>query len=473
MPNMQTTHKSASVQPRGAHTGSAYHAEIRRLYRFLVPKNSRVLSIGAHDPQLLSRLSPSWALGLARTETEAAALAEQVDASAVEYAFRAIPDLSLDDIEPVDYVIIPDYLPLVRDVQALLTEIRKVCSPSTRIILNFRSNVWRPLLTLATALGIRERVADYNWLSSGDILNLLNLSGMEPVTDGGRVLLPFKIPLLSGLANRLLAKLPLFRLGCLTWFIVARPTQQTATRPTEPSVSVLIPTRNERGNIEDAFKRTPHMGAWTELVFVDGHSDDGTVEEIERCTAAYAAQWPRVKVLAQTGTGKGQAVRQGFEECEGDILMILDSDLTMPPEDLPKYYQAIVHGKGEFINGCRLVYPQEDEAMRFLNMLGNHFFAKLFTWLLGQRVKDTLCGTKVLWRDDYERIADNREYFGDFDPFGDFDLLFGAAKLNRKIVDLPIRYRERTYGEIKIDRWRDGMLLLRMSWIAFRRLKLS
>jgi glycosyltransferase involved in cell wall biosynthesis len=315
----------------------------------------------------------------------------------------------------------------------------------------------------------------YNWLSTDDIGNLLHLAGFEPITHFGQTLMPIKIPVLSHLMNRYLSQMPLINSLCLTWTIVARPSPESIRqedRPQDPSVSVLIPTRNEKGNIEDAFTQTPKLGKWTELIFVDGQSDDGTYEEIERCIEKYGEQWHRVLLLKQSGIGKGQAVRQGFAECEGDILMILDSDLTMPPEELPKYYDAIVAGKGEFINGCRLVYPMEKEAMRFLNMIANHIFAKLFTWLLGQRIKDTLCGTKVLWRRDYEQIAFNRSYFGDFDPFGDFDLLFGASHLNHKIIDLPIRYRDRSYGEIKISRWKHGWLLLKMSLVAFRKLKL-
>ena len=109
--------------------------------------------------------------------------------------------------------------------------------------------------------------------------------------------------------------------------------------------------------------------------------------------------------------------------------------------------------------------------MRFLNMVANKFFGLAFTWLLGQSIKDTLCGTKVLFREDYESIVRHRSYFGDFDPFGDFDLLFGAAKLNARILDLPIRYQARAYGETNIQRWRHGWLLLRMTAFAALRLK--
>jgi len=247
------------------------------------------------------------------------------------------------------------------------------------------------------------------------------------------------------------------------------PEQSTSAE--ESLVSVIVPARNEAGNIEDIFARTPEMGHGTELVFVEGHSRDDTYTAIERAIAKYPKR--RCKLLKQTGKGKGDAVRLGFANASGDILMILDADLTVPPEDLPRFYEVLVSGKGEFVNGVRLVYPMEGQAMRFLNIVGNKFFSLAFSWLLGQPIKDTLCGTKALWKRDYDSIADNRAYFGDFDPFGDFDLLFGAARLNLKIIDLPIRYRERTYGETNIHRWQHGWLLLKMVWFAVRRIKFT
>jgi glycosyltransferase involved in cell wall biosynthesis len=251
--------------------------------------------------------------------------------------------------------------------------------------------------------------------------------------------------------------------------VIARVARPVPARVPEPTVSVIVPARNESGNIKAIFERVPQMGRETELIFVEGHSKDDTYAAIEREIASHPST-PSL-LLRQTGIGKADAVRLGFSKAKGDVLMILDADLTVPPEDLPRFYEALVSGKGEFINGVRLVYPMEKEAMRTLNFLGNKFFSIAFSWLLGQPIKDTLCGTKVLWRKDYEQIAANRSYFGDFDPFGDYDLIFGAAKLNRKIVDLPIRYRERTYGSTNISRWKHGLLLLRMVVFAAQRIK--
>jgi glycosyltransferase involved in cell wall biosynthesis len=255
----------------------------------------------------------------------------------------------------------------------------------------------------------------------------------------------------------------------MTSFSLARPLPVADCGDTKASVTVVVPARNEAGNIKQIFERIPQMGSGTELIFVEGHSQDDTYKVIQQEMKAHPKMDSRL--LTQEGKGKGDAVRMGYSHAKGDILMILDADLTVPPEDLPRFYRAIQSGKGDFINGVRLVYPMEKQAMRFFNYIGNKMFSWLFSYLLDQPVKDTLCGTKVLWKKDYQQIAANRSYFGDFDPFGDFDLLFGAAKLNLKIIDLPIRYKERTYGTTNIQRWKHGWLLVKMVFFAARRIK--
>jgi SAM-dependent methyltransferase len=470
------TEKQINFLERRRRKNPLYYREVDLSCTFIIPAGVRVLELGCATGRLLSATRPSYGLGIDidAKQIEAASLIHSNEKN-LEFRVDNAEEMDYSGIQPFDYIIISDVLPLLHDVQNTLSRLHAVCMPRTRLIITYHSNLWRPALAIATLLKRRSPDPSYNWLSSNDIENLLNLADFETVTVSGRTLLPVRLPVLDWIFNRFLAKMPFFNWFCLSWRIVARPRPQgrlKAENSSGPTVSIVIPTRNEKGNIEQVFKRTPRLGKWTELIFVDGHSDDGTVEEINRCIEKYGRDWNRVVLQQQTGKGKGQAVHQGFAQCKGDILMILDSDLTMPPEELTKYYEAIVSGKGEFINGCRLVYPMEKKAMRFLNMVANYFFARLFSWLLGQKVKDTLCGTKVLWRHDYERIAANRTYFGDFDPFGDFDLLFGVSLLNHKIVDVPIHYRQRSYGEIKIHRWQHGWLLLRMSLIAFRKLKL-
>ena len=278
-----------------------------------------------------------------------------------------------------------------------------------------------------------------------------------------------EIPLVASVANRYLVRFWPFKYLALTNFIVAQSRIVEPTVGRRPIVSVIVPARNEAGNIAEIFERTPEMGSKTELIFVEGHSTDATLNEIE----AEMARNPNklCRLFRQKETGKGDAVRTGFANARGDILIILDADLTVPPEVLPRFLEVLCSGKGEFANGVRLVYPMEKHAMRFFNLLGNKFFSVAFSWLLGQPIKDTLCGTKALWKSDYERIAANRHYFGDFDPFGDFDLLFGAAKLNLRIVEIPIRYGNRKYGKTNIRRWSHGWPLLRMVFFAARKIK--
>jgi glycosyltransferase involved in cell wall biosynthesis len=308
-----------------------------------------------------------------------------------------------------------------------------------------------------------------SWLADHDLRNLFLLEDFEVVRSSSEIILPLRVPLLSYLSNRYLAKIFPFHLFCLTNVLVVRKKPALDTLPEKPRVSVIVAARNEQGNIASIFARIPAMGESTELIFVEGGSTDDTFETIREEITKNPMQ--PASLYQQTGKGKGDAVRLGFSQATGDILMILDADMTVPPENLPLFYEALVTGKGEFINGVRLVYPMESEAMRFFNLVGNKFFSLAFSWLIGQPIKDTLCGTKVLTREHYEKIALNRSYFGDFDPFGDFDLIFGAAKQNLKIIDVPIRYRDRHYGETNISRWRHGVILLRMVVFAALRIK--
>ncbi len=370
---------------------------------------------------------------------------------------------------PPDYIVIQGMVHYERDIQSFLNQVHTCCAPSTRLIITYYSSLWRPFLLFATALGLRRRTPEQNWVSHEDMENFLLLTDFEPVRLEGKVLCPLWIPLLSDFLNRFIAPLPFFRSLTMVNILVARPRAEVATGPA-PSVSVVVAARNEAGNIEGIIRRLPRMGPDDELIFVEGHSKDNTWETIQAAAEKYGATH-RILIAQQDGKGKGDAVRKGFGMATKDILMILDADMTVPPEDLPKFYQAITSGKGEFINGSRLVYPMEGEAMRFLNMVANKFFALAFSFVVGQRFKDTLCGTKVLTRENYKKLASHRSYFGNFDPFGDFDLIFGSARMGLKIVEVPISYKNRTYGSTNISRWSHGAILLRMLVFAASRLR--
>jgi hypothetical protein len=374
-------------------------------------------------------------------------------------------DESLD----ADYVLLNGNLHYERDVHAYLSRLKARVTPETRLVVVYYSALWKPLLRIATLFGLRDKTPEVNWLAPVDIDNFLLLTGWDTIRREPKVLLPVKVPLLAEFVNRHLAPLPLLRTLCLLNVHVARP-RVVAPAPNRPSVSVVVPARNEAGNIEKIVQRLPIMSDRDELIFIEGGSKDDTWLRIKDVAERYGGS-RRIVIAQQDGKGKGDAVRKGFSMATGEILMILDADMTVPPEELPKFYSAIADGAGEFINGSRLVYPMERQAMQFLNMLANKFFAVAFSFLLSQRLKDTLCGTKVLSRANYDRIARHRAYFGEFDPFGDFDLLFGSARIGLKIVELPIAYRERTYGTTNISRWTHGSLLMAMLLVAARRLK--
>jgi hypothetical protein len=354
------------------------------------------------------------------------------------------------------------------DIEVALKRLHDLCKPETRIIIAYYSSLWEPLTKLATWLGLRMPQPQTNTISNADLRNIMDLAELEIISEDARQLVPFRLLGLGNLINRVIAPLPLIRHFCLRTYMVTR--SKRMQRKPAPSTSIVIPCRNEMGNIERAIREMPRFGAEQEIIFVEGNSSDATLAECKRIQTSYEGQL-NIKVLQQEGKGKGDAVRKGFGSATGDILMILDADLTVPPSALAKFYEAIATNKGEFINGTRLVYPMEDEAMRPLNQLANRVFAQIFSYLLNQRYTDTLCGTKVLWKTDYERISVARSYFGDFDPFGDFDLIFGAAKLNLRAIELPVHYGARRYGETQISRFRDGWLLLKMVVFAFRKMK--
>ena len=440
-----------------------YRLRLSELYKFLIPPGMRILEVGCGTGDLLASLQPSYGVGV----DFSAAMIKAAELRHPELHFVIVDAHGLNLNETFDYVVCSDLLNELWDVQAVLQKVALHCGPATRFILNLHSNLWQGPRRIAARLRLARPQLVQNWLTPEDLANLLYLSGFEVIRISNEILWPMATPGVSAFANRVAVKLwPLSYFG-LTNMVIARPLPSGLLQ--DPVVSVVVPARNEAGNVKAIFDRTPNMGRATELIFVEGGSTDGTYQTIQREMAF--RQRPMTKLLRQSGKGKGDAVRLGFAHASGELLMILDADLTVAPEDLPRFYEAWRSGKGDFINGVRLVYPMEERAMRFFNLVGNKFFSIAFSFLLGQNVKDTACGTKVLSSAHYKPILENRAYFGNYDRFGDFDLLFGAAKFHLKIVDLPIRYGERVYGQTKMQRWRIGWLLLRMVMLGLQRLK--
>ena len=441
-----------------------YYDDQEKYFRFLVPEGLSILELGCGTGDLLYALKPNRGVGI------------DFSSEMVRIAKERHPNLEFRkaDMEKIegweetfDVLIMSDVVGHLMDIEETFRQLHIFCRPDTRIIISYYNFLWEPALRMGEILGLKMPQHYQNWLSSNDICNLLLLAHFQVVKLEFRLLVPKRIPWFSNFINRYFASLPGLRRLCLCQYIVARPIKQKEKR--EFSTTILVPCKNEKGNIEAAVKRIPPFGRHQEIIFVDGHSTDGTQKEVNRIIKAYPEK--DIRLMVQDGQGKGDAVRKGFSVAKGDILMILDADLTVPPEDLPKFYMALAEDHGEFINGCRLVYPMEKQAMRLLNYLGNKFFSIMFTWILNQRFKDTLCGTKAIFKKDYEKIKANRNYFGDFDPFGDFDLIFGAVKQNLKVVEVPIRYRERTYGKTNISRFRHGWLLMKMTIFAYKKIK--
>jgi SAM-dependent methyltransferase len=441
-----------------------FQGRLAELFGFAIPPGMRVLELGCGRGDLLAALKPFYGVGVDLSRDMIALARERFP----QLEFVQADVHSLDLNEQFDFIVCSDLVNDLWDVQRTFAVAARHAHSSTRLLLNSHSRLWEIPRRIGEMLGLAAPQLRQNWLTVEDVSHLLSLTDFEVIRSSAEIMCPIRTPIIDRICNRYLVKMWPFRWLGITNFIMARPAPKLP-HGTEPVVSVIVPARNEAGNIQNIFDRVPEMGGGTELIFVEGNSKDDTYAAIEREIARQPER--EAKLFKQPGKGKGDAVRLGFEHATGELLMILDADLTVPPEDLPRFYEAWRSGKGDFINGVRLVYPMEERAMQFFNLVANKFFGLAFSWLFGQSIKDTLCGTKVLSRSAYEMIAANRAYFGEFDPFGDFDLLFGAAKYNLKIMDLPIRYRERVYGETNIQRWRHGVLLLRMMALALFRLK--
>ncbi len=413
---------------------------IERLYAYTVPEAQRVMHIGCADGFILRAMKASFAIG--------------IDDSSFENIFTCpnsqfYPSLeSITESHVFDYIVISStYLKQAADIYPFFRSLQKWAHAGTRIIVEYEFGKLVPIMPQ-------------------DMRNLCNLAQLEIITEKREVLMHVGVPLVANFLNYIVARLPLVRSLCLMRLFITRFTVPAPEK--EYSVSVIIPCKNEAGTIEAAVTRTPFLGSFTEILLVDGHSKDETVSLMQEMVHKYPEK--NITWFVQSARGKKNAVEEGFARAQGDIIMILDGDITVIPEELPKFYDALASGQGECINGVRLVYPMDREAMPFLNWCVNWIFGFIISYLIGQRVKDTLCGTKVFFKKDLKIIAASKQFFGDVDPFGDFDILCGAAYCNLKILDMPIHYKKRVYGAPGIAFLKSGLLLLSMSFVVFKKL---
>lgn len=450
-----------------------YYTLLTRLLRFLIEPAKRVLSIRCNTGESLAAARPSYGVGVEICDEMVAVAQEQHPDFKYLTAFPDTPEFEKqfpNSEETFDYVLFGEIDDTV-DVQQALQNLRRFCARHTRVIITTYNHLWEPLVTLAEYLGMKVPRLEQNWLSSNDIATLLSLTGYELLGRRHSVLCPKYIPLLSTILNEFCSRLPGLNRLCMTVIYVARAVPM-ATNPDDATISVIIPCKDERGNVEDAVRRIPELGKVTEIIFCDDKSTDGTADEVRRMQALYPER--NIRLVEGPGICKSANVWTGFDAATGDILSILDADLTTMPEQLPYFIDAILSGKAEFINGSRLIYPVPRAAMKATNMAGNKFFSIAFSYLLNQRVKDTLCGTKVLWRSDWQRLKPFRGTWGIEDRWGDYELLFGASKLNLRIIDLPVHYQERVYGTTKMTRvFHNGLIMLKMCWHGFLKLKLG
>lgn len=454
----------ADTRDKWVKSNGYFYGRLERLLRFIVEPGKRVLEVRCQTGHLLNSVKPAHGVGVDISE-KLVSLAQR-NFPNLRFVCADPEDLALG--EKFDYVLFSHVFDTV-DLLAAFERVRQHCTAQTRLVIVNYNPLWQPLLDSASRVGLRSSFVEPNWVTETDIGTFLKLSGFRPIRTHRILLFPKYIPVLSWLLNDILGRLPGFRKFCMMQVLVARPLPE-AKSCEDTSVSIVVPCRNEKGNILAAVERVPAMGKNTEIIFCDDKSTDGTAEEVRRVQGLFPDK--NIRLLAGPGICKAENVWTGFRGATGDVLMILDADLTVMPEELPYFFKALVEGRGEFINGSRLVYPVPRAAMKVANRIGNKVFGKVFSFLLDQPIKDTLCGTKVLWRQDWARIERNLGGWGIKDLWGDYELLFGASKLHLEITEMPVHYQERVYGVTKMTNvfW-NGVRMFRMCNGAWQRLR--
>ena len=440
-----------------------YYGCIKRMLCFIIEPGRRVLEVRCQTGELLASVEPSFGVGVEISQK----LAEVAQKNHPHHNFICADPEDLALGEEFDYIIFGHIFDTVDILQAL-NRIYAHCTQNTRVVIINYNYLWEPVLELASLMGLRSPYIEPNWVSAKDVNRFLVLSGFTPLRTHQILLFPKYIPLISTFLNEFVAKLPGLRRLCMIQVIVARP-KPVAHDENKTTVSVIVPCRNEKGNVRAAVERIPDMGKHTEIIFCDDRSTDGTADEVRRMQELYPDR--DIRLLDGPGICKADNVWTGFRGAKGDVLMILDADLSVMPEELPFFLKALVGNTGEFVNGNRLVYPVPKTAMKFFNQAGNRVFGIVFSYLLNQHFKDTLCGTKVLWRKDWLRIENDLGNWGIRDLWGDYELIFGAWKLHLEIVDMPVHYQERTYGMTKMTRvFCNGVRMLSICHSAWHRL---
>lgn len=438
-----------------------YHERKAEYLRFIIPEGESVLLIGCEDGALLEALRPSRGLGVDH-RPEFIALARK---RTPQFVYALSSDLDWSVRRTFEYIVLNDVACEIEDLFVFLQRVARHCTPTSRVVVVQHNYLWRPLFRLAAWLGLKRPEARQNWLSAGDLRVFLDGAGFETIEVRSKLFCPARLLGLGSAINWVAGMLPFVHRLASAELLVARRRDSARTLPRK-SASIVLTTRDERGNIEPLVRAIPRVGTATEIIFVEGHSRDGTRAEIERVIDNHPAK--KIRLVIQDGEGQGNAIRKGFSEAEGDVIILLEADQTTAPADVIKAFDIIASGRADYVNGSRFIYPRDKGAMPLFNAIGNWLFAAWFTWFLGQRTSDVLCGLKAIDRRQFQRLEKNWGFLGLFDPFGDFELIFGAARLGLKISEVPTRYGRRSYGRPKTKVFRHGMMLLRMASRATR-----
>jgi hypothetical protein len=421
-----------------------YRSALRAHFAGIIPAGAAVLELAAGMGQLLHELAPRAGVGVN--------YAERLNAEArkrhpeLTFVLGQVDRLEVPAGFVPEYVVLNHMIDFVHDLWDSLHAIAGKIEGNALVAVTTSNPLWAPILRLASALRLRTPHAARNFVTARDVRSVLELLGFDVVEEGWLVPMPLGVPGLARLVNLVVPEIPILRAACSVQSLTARRRLPRAGL----TCTVIIPCHNEEGNLEATAARVPAMGARTEILVVDDGSTDGTRAAAERARA----RDPRVRILAfDKNRGKAGAVFAAIEAATGDVAIILDADATVPPEVLPKFFEALATGHADFVNGTRLVYPVPGKAMKIANFLGNKMFCFIASWVLRQRVSDTLCGTKAFLRSDFLRMPRLS-----VDRWGDFTLLFGAARLRLRIREIPVHYEERTAGRSKmrafVEVWR-------------------
>ena len=434
-----------------------YHSEQKKFISSIIRPESSVLEIGCSTGNLLEVIDAQRVVGIEISPRMAELARHKCDTDKVEIIETSLENFETN--EKFDYIILNHLLEYAYDVQGSLEKIRDFCHDDSRVIVICHNPLWEHILRGTAFLGLRMPDLNRNFKTVMDLRNFFELAGFDPYETGYRLALPKRIPLFTTFFNKVLAKIPGLAVGSFSEYVIAKPKSVHSSSKPRYSCSVIIPCFNEEGNVTLAVERTPDMGTFTEILVVDDGSSDGTKAEAEKI----AAKDPRVRVISYTpNSGKGYAVKVGFDAAKGDVLMILDADMTVRPEDMPRFFDPIDQGLADFVNGTRMIYPMENKAMGALNFIGNKGFGIILSLIMGRRATDTLCGTKAFRKKHYDTFDMTDK------SWGDFDLLLGATKQRLKVVEMPIRYMARVEGDSKMKAFQHGWRLLMVCVQAFR-----